>query len=301
MDARSIAATALSGGFLASAENSGWTEKISPYHFGAAPYLSKVYNGVGKAEKDAALRYGPNIVDWPEMDELGANLLLKVAAYITDPVTTTDELIPSGETSSFRSNPLGLAEFTLSRKDPAYVGRAKAVQKAAKAGASGAKEFLPEFADILELLKKVPDFRSERDLKNTQLGSAIFAHKPGDGSAREQAASCQRVLGGSANFAHEYATKRYRSNLVNWGILPFIIEGEVFKNGDYIFIPNIADKIRASFPILEAWILSGKGVKPLILKTPELNQVEREIILDGSLINYNRKNIQTKRNGRAGQ
>ncbi|GHU64531.1 hydratase [Spirochaetia bacterium] len=292
MDARSIAATALNGGYLASAEKLDTPEQSFSYHFGPAPYLSKIYNGIGKPDRSAELRYGPNITDWPPIPELGQNLLLKIVSYITDPVTTTDELIPSGETSSFRSNPLGLAEYTLSRKDPAYVGRAKAVQAAAKASLDTEKalSLLPELAEVIEGIKSIKEI-SNISLKDIQLGSAIYAHKPGDGSAREQAASCQRVLGGSANFAHEYATKRYRSNLINWGILPFIIEGEPFKNGDYVFIPNIAEKVRTSAAALNAWVISGKTVKPLTLKTPELNPGEREIVLDGSLINHNRKNL----------
>ncbi|AEF82449.1 hydratase [Leadbettera azotonutricia] len=292
MDARSIAATALNGGYLASAEHLDQPERSFPYHFGPAPYLSKIYNGIGKPDKSVELRYGPNITDWPPMAGLGENLLLKIVSYITDPVTTTDELIPSGETSSFRSNPLGLAEYTLSRKDPSYVGKAKAVQAASKAIAVSETEkafaLLPELTDAIEGVKSIQSL-SAITLKDIQLASAIYAHKPGDGSAREQAASCQRVLGGSANFAHEYATKRYRSNLINWGILPFIIDGEPFKNGDYVFIPKIAEKVRASSPVLEAWVISGKTARPVMLKTPELNPGEVELILDGSLINHNRK------------
>jgi aconitate hydratase len=291
MDARSIAATALNGGYLASAEYlEGWVEESQPYHYGAAPYLSKVYDGWNKADKNAELRYGPNITDWPAMEELGANLLVKIVAYITDPVTTTDELIPSGETSSFRSNPLGLAEFTLSRKDPAYVGAAKQVQAAAKANSSGAnpKEKLPELQDIIKGIQSIKAME-KLDSKDLQIGSAIFAVKPGDGSAREQAASCQKVLGGSANFAGEYATKRYRSNLINWGILPFIVEGTPFKKGDYVFIPRIAEKIRSSAPVLDAWVISGTNATPFTLKAPDLNDTERETLLAGSLINLNRK------------
>jgi aconitate hydratase len=296
MDARSIAATALSGGFLASAAALGWEESIVPYHFGKAPYLSRVYDGVGKADKKAELRYGPNITDWPPMEELGQHLLIKIVSCITDPVTTTDELIPSGETSSFRSNPVGLAEYTLSRKDPAYVGRAKAVQAAARALAKGetngeaagrAGGFLSELPRILEAIRGIEGMGALGE-KDVQLGSAIFAYKPGDGSAREQAASCQRVLGGLANFAREYATKRYRSNLINWGILPFVIEGDL-KNGDYVFIPGIAAAVRGVSPSLEGWLISGGEPRPFSVKAPELNPTEREIILSGCLINYNRK------------
>jgi aconitate hydratase len=288
MDARSIAAAALAGGFLASASALDWEERIAPYHFGVAPYLARVYDGTGKADKKAELRYGPNITDWPPMEELGQNLLIKIVSRITDPVTTTDELIPSGETSSFRSNPLGLAEYTLSRKDPAYVGRAKAVQAAARAlagkadgiEAAGSLSELPAVLDAIRGIEGCAGLEG-RDI---QLGSAIFAYKPGDGSAREQAASCQRVLGGCANFAREYATKRYRSNLINWGILPFLIEGDL-ENGDYVFIPGIAGAIAGASPSLEGWLIHGGEPRPLPLKAPELNPIEREIVLAGCLIN----------------
>jgi aconitate hydratase len=293
MDARSIAATALAGGCLASAENLDWEETGYPYHYGPGPYLSKVYDGAGKPDKSAGLRYGPNITGWPPMDELGANLLLKIVSYINDPVTTTDELIPSGETSSFRSNPVGLAEYTLFRKDPAYVGKAKAVRNAAQAAASGSgnpAEFLPELPGILERIRSVPAMSGVR-LKDIQIASALFARKPGDGSAREQAASCQRVLGGGANFACEYATKRYRSNLINWGILPFVVGAGALKNGDYVFIPNVAAGIGSAEAVLDAWVISGKTAAPFPLQAPELNPREREIILAGGLINYNRKNL----------
>jgi aconitate hydratase len=293
MDARSIAATALSGGFLSSASSLDWEEHTVPYHFGADPYLARVYNGVGKADKKAELRYGPNITDWPPMEALGQNLLIKIVSCITDPVTTTDELIPSGETASFRSNPVGLAEYTLSRKDPGYVGRAKAVAAAAKALAGGEKaDSLSELPRILELIRGIEGMGALAE-KDIQLGSAVFAYKPGDGSAREQAASCQRVLGGRANFAHEYATKRYRSNLINWGILPFVIEGDL-TNGDYVFIPGIADAVRGDAPSLEGWLISGGEPRPLSLKAPEFNPTEREIILSGCLINYNRKQLEKR-------
>jgi aconitate hydratase len=288
MDSRSIAATALNGGYLASAEPLARSETTTSYHFGAAPYLSKVYNGVGKADKSVELRYGPNIVDWPSMDSLGNDLLLKIVSYITDPVTTTDELIPSGETSSFRSNPIGLAEFTLSRKDPSYVGKAKSVREAAVAlskGVANTLNHLPELPSVLSVIKESLNFHGD----DLQFASAIFAHKPGDGSAREQAASCQRVLGGLANFANEYATKRYRSNLINWGILPFIIEGEPpFKNGDYVFIPGIAKAIKEGAELTAYVIESGTKLSPFALKVPELNAAERDLILSGSLINLNK-------------
>jgi aconitate hydratase len=311
MDARSIAATALNGGYLASAEALGLEEKPAVYHYDDRPYRARVYRAVGKPDRDAALIYGPNISDWPEMEALGTDLLLKIVCFITDPVTTTDELIPSGETSSFRSNPQGLAEYTLSRKDPAYVGRAKAVRQQNEAlrqgGASGGS-FTPEFAAVLAALKGIfaqgvfaqdilaqdAETRApaETPAAFPRLGSAIFARKPGDGSAREQAASCQRVLGGAANFANEYATKRYRSNLINWGILPFTVEGEPpFGNGDYVFIPGIRNAVETGAPTLRAWIIRGDGTAPFpfVLAAPELNDVERKILLAGALINYNRE------------
>jgi aconitate hydratase len=280
MDARSIAATALNGGYLTSAEPMEPERESSvSYHFGNAPYLARVFQRFGKPDKTAALQYGPNIADWPSMDKLGKDILLKIVSYITDPVTTTDELIPSGETSSFRSNPLKLAEFTLSRKDPAYVEKAKAVRD----------KRLPELPLVLEALKKGPGFQQEA----LQIGSAIYARKPGDGSAREQAASCQRVLGGCANFAGDYATKRYRSNLINWGILPFIIDGEPpFKNGDYVFIPGIEPAIRQGLASITAYTVTGSGgdACAFTLKVPELNASEKALILAGSLINHNRTN-----------
>ena len=301
MDARSIAATALSGGYLSSIESLDWEEKTHSFSFDDAPYLARVYNGFGKGDKSCELRYGPNITDWPAMEGLGENLLLKIVSFITDPVTTTDELIPSGETSSFRSNPLGLAEFTLSRKDPAYAGKAKAVRDASGFLSGGelcreASDLLPELPLVLGKLKNVLKVMPE----SVQLCSAIFARKPGDGSAREQAASCQRVLGGRANFACEYATKRYRSNLINWGILPFILEGEpVFKNGDYVFIPGIAGALREEAVSLGSYVFhcggretespEGGELLPFTLKIPELTLLERELILSGSLINYNRR------------
>ncbi|GHV92893.1 hydratase [Spirochaetia bacterium] len=298
MDARSIAATALNGGYLSSAESLGFEEKTVPYHYDDGPYKARVYNGAGKSDKAAELIYGPNITDWPSMEALGENLLLKIVAFITDPVTTTDELIPSGETSSFRSNPQGLAEYTLSRKDPSYVGKAKAVRSAGEALLAGRLpgETLPEFAAVLEGITHIGGFEKTGPA-DIQLGSAIFARKPGDGSAREQAASCQRVLGGAANFANEYATKRYRSNLINWGILPFNLEETPpFKNGGYVFIPGIRKAVAGGKDTVEAYAIAGEqatGVRPaaFTLKVPELNPTEKEILLAGSLINFNRNNL----------
>ncbi|GHT58254.1 hydratase [Spirochaetia bacterium] len=293
MDARSIAATALNGGYLASAESLGFEEKIIPYHYDDGPYRTRVYNGAGKPDRAAELVYGPNITDWPSMPALGENLLLKIVAFITDPVTTTDELIPSGETSSFRSNPQGLAEYTLSRKDPAYVGKAKAVRDAAEALLAGKAldENLPEFAAIFNEIKTISGFKKISP-KDIQLGSALFARKPGDGSAREQAASCQRVLGGAANFANEYATKRYRSNLINWGILPFNLAGTPpFKNGDYVFVPGIRLAVADGKDAVEAYVIVNGKAAAFTLKVPELNSTEKEIVLAGSLINFNRSRL----------
>ena len=290
MDARSIAATAANKGFLTPATDLVDIEYTRPaYHFDSAIYESRVFESRGEARSDAELRFGPNIKDWPEMSHLTDNLLIKVVSEIHDPVTTTDELIPSGETSSYRSNPLALAEFALSRKDPAYVGRAKEVQKAELARRAGedVTEALPELRSILDILKKDYEITNE----NTGIGSTIFAEKPGDGSAREQAASCQKVLGGWANISREYATKRYRSNLINWGMLPFLVDQEdlPFENGDYIFIPDIAEIIRSGGEEAKAYVVN-KGMKEFTVRTAALTEDERRIISDGCLINYYRNN-----------
>ncbi|MDR2740756.1 MAG: hydratase [Treponema sp.] len=298
MDSRSIAATARNGGFLTSAESFPEDAGIPPYHYDDAPYRNRVYNGVGLPRPEEPLHFGPNITGWPAMEDLGDHLLVRIVAFITDPVTTTDEIIPSGETSSYRSNPVGLAEFTLSRKDPAYVGRAKAVRQAeiARQGAvreaAGCSAFadLPDIAGVLAKIRLLPEGKG-LDPGSLRIGSAIYAVKPGDGSAREQAASCQRVLGGAANFAREYATKRYRSNLINWGILPFSVEGEPpFKNGDYIFVPGIAAAVRGEEGSLKAYVIRKDGVSAFTLEKPELTPSEKEIILAGSLINFNKRN-----------
>lgn len=284
MDARSIAATAANKGYLTSAEDIDVNFTRPKYYFDSKIYDNRVYNGVGKPDPSVELRFGPGIVDWPVMTELTDDIILKVVSEIHDPVTTTDELIPSGETSSYRSNPLKLSEFALSRKDPAYVGRAKAVQKAEKARIAGEDilEALPELKDIYDAIRSNFDF----DFKATQIGSTIFAVKPGDGSAREQAASCQKVLGGLANIANEYATKRYRSNLINWGMLPFIYKGELpFANGDYIFIKDIRKAIIDKASEIKAYVVN-KGMKEFSLQLGELTDDEREIILKGCLINY---------------
>ncbi len=285
MDARSIAATAANKGYLTAATDIDVEYKGQKYFFDRTIYDNRVYNGVGKADPDVEIKFGPNIKDWPEMVALTENLMLKVASVINDPVTTTDELIPSGETSSFRSNPLGLAEFTLSRKDPEYVGRAKKIQAIEKVREAG--ECMGE-ADpsMKEAMHKVKEMFPDVCGKNTGVGSTIFAVKPGDGSAREQAASCQKVLGGWANIAKEYATKRYRSNLINWGMLPFIMEEDYeFSVDDYIFIPGIVDAIKNKDDVIKAYVVKD-NMKELSLKLGDLTDDERDIILAGCLINY---------------
>ena len=286
MDARSIAATAANKGYLTPATDVDVEFSSPKYYFDKSIYENRVFDSKGVAEPDVEIQFGPNIKDWPEMSALTDNMLLKVVSEIHDPVTTTDELIPSGETSSYRSNPLGLAEFTLSRKDPAYVGRAKEVQAAEKARIAG-KCPCDAFEELRPVMDTVKAAYPNVNHDNTGIGSTIFAVKPGDGSAREQAASCQKVLGGWANIANEYATKRYRSNLINWGMIPFIIdEGELpFKNGDYIFIPNIKEAVIAKASVIPAFVV-GDILKPFDLKLGELTDDERKIILDGCLINY---------------
>ena len=289
MDARSIAATAANKGFLTAATDIDANYSKPKYFFDKTIYENRVFDSKGVADPSVEIKFGPNIKDWPEMCALTDNLLLKVVSEIHDPVTTTDELIPSGETSSYRSNPLGLAEFTLSRKDPAYVGRAKEVQAAEKAREEDKcpATALPEIKGIMDKVKtKFP----EAGRVNTGIGSTIYAVKPGDGSAREQAASCQKVLGGWANIAQEYATKRYRSNLINWGMLPFIYPAEElpFANDDYIFVPGIEKAIREKADKVKAYVVKDE-LKEFELGLGELTDDEREIILKGCLINYNRK------------
>lgn len=287
MDARSIAATAVNKGKLTPATDLDIEYTKPEYKFNGDVYKNRCYNGFGKPDASVEIKFGPNITDWPAMSELTDDIVLKVVSVITDPVTTTDELIPSGETSSYRSNPLGLAEFTLSRKDPAYVGRAKEVQKAEKAREKGENP-----AEAYEEIKGVFDSINEKfpnvDINKTGIGSTIYAVKPGDGSAREQAASCQKVLGGWANIAVEYATKRYRSNLINWGMLPFILDGEIpFENGDYIFVPNVKKLVSEKATEFKAYIV-GKDMKEFTLKMGDLTDDERKIILSGCLINFYR-------------
>ncbi len=289
MDARSIAATAANKGILTPATEFDGTLNKYQYHFDSNIYANRVFDSKGVADPEVEIQFGPNIKDWPAMGELPENLVLQVVSEIHDPVTTTDELIPSGETSSYRSNPLGLAEFALSRKDPQYVGRAKEIQKAEKERMNGGNpcDAVPQVKDIMTVVRGT---FADADSSNTGFGSTIFAVKPGDGSAREQAASCQKVLGGWANIANEYATKRYRSNLINWGMLPFLIEeGDLpFANLDYLFIPGIKKAVEEKAEVIKAYTVADGSLKEFTMKLGELTDEERQIILKGCLINYNR-------------
>ena len=290
MDARSIAATAANKGYLTAATDLDVNYTKPKYFFDQTIYQNRVFDSHGQADSSVEVKMGPNIKDWPKMCALTDHLMLKVVSEIHDPVTTTDELIPSGETSSYRSNPLGLAEFTLSRKDPAYVARAKEVQKAELAREEGGQpyEVLPELKDAVDVIMQQFPQINER---NTGIGSTIFAVKPGDGSAREQAASCQKVLGGWANIAHEYATKRYRSNLINWGMLPLLVQegGLPFANGDYLFLPDIRKAVEEKASEITAYVVKEGGLKEFCMTLGELTDDERSIILKGCLINFNRK------------
>ena len=287
MDARSIAATAANGGILTSAEKYADNYEVPEYNYDDSSYRARIYNGFGKAEPEDKLIYGPNIKDWPEQEALAQNILLRVCSKIMDKVTTTDELIPSGETSSYRSNPLGLAEFTLSRRDPGYVQRAKdvrALEKARLAGEAQSDEALKN------ALGKVKNILPDVDEKTIEIGSVIYCVKPGDGSAREQAASCQRVLGGLANICSEYATKRYRSNVMNWGMLPFQMKNEpAFEIGDYILVPNVLDAMDGDMQSIKAYVL-GDEVKEIELYIAPMTDDEKKIVKAGCLINFNRKN-----------
>ena len=287
MDARSIAATAANGGILTSAEKYADNYEVPEYNYDDSSYRARIYNGFGKAEPEDKLIYGPNIKDWPEQEALAQNILLRVCSKIMDKVTTTDELIPSGETSSYRSNPLGLAEFTLSRRDPGYVQRAKdvrALEKARLAGEAQSDEALKN------ALGKVKNILPDVDEKTIEIGSVIYCVKPGDGSAREQAASCQRVLGGLANICSEYATKRYRSNVMNWGMLPFQMKNEpAFETGDYILVPNVLDAMDGDMQSIKAYVL-GDEVKEIELYIAPMTEDEKKIVKAGCLINFNRKN-----------
>ena len=287
MDARSIAATAANGGKLTSAETMDCWGDIPEYNYEDRAYKARVYNGYNKAELDSELRFGPNIKDWPEMEALSENILLKVSSKILDEVTTTDELIPSGETSSYRSNPLGLAEFTLSRRDPEYVGRAKAVQAMENERLAG--KVNAEIADVIKVVNTIPGQEAVK-AENVEIGSTIYANKPGDGSAREQAASCQRVLGALANITQEYATKRYRSNCMNWGMLPFHLKGEptMFDVDDYIYIPNIRTALEGDLTDIPAYVIKNGKAEEIHLYIQPMTENERRIVKAGCLINFNR-------------
>lgn len=294
MDARSIAATAANGGRLTSAwELEGW-DNVPEYEFDDISYKNRVYMGYNKGDGEKELVYGPNIKDWPEMSPLADNILLKVCSKIMDPVTTTDELIPSGETSSYRSNPLGLAEFTLSRRDPEYVGRAKEVDKLEKArtkeGAAKEVELEPVLEKLFDAIRGI-EGNENVTVQDTEVGSMIYAVKPGDGSAREQAASCQRVIGGLANICKEYATKRYRSNVMNWGMVPFQMEeAPCFEIGDYIYVPGVRKALDGDLKDIKAYVLGkeGSSIRTLDLYIADMTAEEREIVKAGCLINYNR-------------
>ena len=292
MDARSIAASAARGGLLTSAEEFAEAFTAPPaYHFDPAPYQARVYQGFGRAQEEAPLFYGPNIKDWPQRPALEENILLKVCSKLLDEVTTTDELIPSGETSSYRSNPLGLAEFTLSRRDPAYVGRAKeigAVEEARERGES-VLQADPQLEAVFQAIRTIPG-QEQVDPQSVEIGSVLYANKPGDGSAREQAASCQRVLGGLANITQDYATKRYRSNVMNWGMLPFHLKGEptAFEVGDYIYVPGIRSALEGDLSHIPAYVCKDGKAQEIILYCKDMTESEREIVKAGCLINFNR-------------
>ena len=292
MDARSIAASAARGGLLTSAEEFAEAFTAPPaYHFDPAPYQARVYQGFGKAQEEAPLFYGPNIKDWPQRPALEENILLKVCSKLLDEVTTTDELIPSGETSSYRSNPLGLAEFTLSRRDPAYVGRAKeigAVEEARERGES-VLQADPQLEAVFQAIRTIPG-QEQVDPQSVEIGSVLYANKPGDGSAREQAASCQRVLGGLANITQDYATKRYRSNVMNWGMLPFHLKGEptAFEVGDYIYVPGIRSALEGDLSHIPAYVCKDGKAQEITLYCKDMTESEREIVKAGCLINFNR-------------
>ena len=287
MDARSIAATAANGGKLTSAETMDCWGDVPEYNYEDRAYQARVYNGYNKAEEESELRFGPNIKDWPEMEALSENILLKVSSKILDEVTTTDELIPSGETSSYRSNPLGLAEFTLSRRDPEYVGRAKAVQAMEKERLAGTVN--AEIAEVMKVVNTIPGQEAVK-AEDVEIGSTIYANKPGDGSAREQAASCQRVLGALANITQEYATKRYRSNCMNWGMLPFHLKGEptMFEVDDYIYVPNARTALEGDLTDIPAYVIKNGKAEEIHLYIQPMTENERKIVKAGCLINFNR-------------
>ena len=290
MDARSIAATAANGGVLTSATQYSCWEDVPEYRFDKAAYERRVYQGFGQGEGSKGLVYGPNIKDWPNMSPLADNILLKVCSKIMDEVTTTDELIPSGETSSFRSNPLGLAEFTLSGRDPDYVKRSKEVHRLETARVKG-KDMAalePELETVFAAIQKIPGQEKVR-VQEIEASSMIYANKPGDGSAREQAASCQRVIGGLANITREYATKRYRSNVINWGMIPFQTKDTLdFEVGDYIYVPGVREALNGDLKDIRAYVVKGGDVKEMTLYVADMTEEEREIVKAGCLINYNK-------------
>ena len=292
MDARSIAATAANGGKLTSAEDMDCWGNIPAYHYDDKAYKSRVYWGFGKENLDSEIRFGPNIKDWPEQEALADNILLKVVSKILDEVTTTDELIPSGETSSYRSNPLGIAEFTLSRRDPQYVGRAKEVQKVEYARLKGEDPAKGELAEVYAAIKKIPGQEGVSSME-IEYGSTIYANKPGDGSAREQAASCQRVLGALANITQEYATKRYRSNCMNWGMIPFHLKGEPnFEVGDYVYVPGIRTALEKNeLGSIKAYVIKGGKAEEVELYIQDMTENERDIVKAGCLINFNKNKV----------
>ena len=292
MDSRSIAASAANGGRITSAAELDCWGDVPEYSYDDRCYQARLYQGFGKADADRDLRFGPNIKDWPEQEPLADNILLAIASKIEDEVTTTDELIPSGETSSYRSNPLGLAEFTLSRRDPDYVKRAKGIQNYEKARTSGDVQALENLSGVLEAAKGIQGCEG-LEWTDVEIGSALYANKPGDGSAREQAASCQRVLGGLANITQEYATKRYRSNCINWGMLPFHLKGapDVFEVGDFVFVPNVRKVLEGSMQSIDAYVISADAKtqpRQIELFIQPLTDVEKDILKAGCLINYNR-------------
>ena len=289
MDARSIAATAANGGILTSAETLDCWGDVPEYEFDPSVYNKRVYYGFQKGDEEKSLVYGPNIKDWPKMSPLTDNILLKVCSKILDPVTTTDELIPSGETSSYRSNPLGLAEFTLSRRDPEYVGRSKEADKIEKTRVAG-EDVLKAEPELVNVYEKIHTIAGQEEVvpAETEGGSMIYAVKPGDGSAREQAASCQRVIGGLANITKEYATKRYRSNVMNWGMIPFQMKGEPeFEIGDYIYVPDVRKALDSDMKDIKAYVI-GDEVKEISLYIADMTEDEKKIVKAGCLINYNR-------------
>ena len=291
MDARSIAATALNGGKITAATDIDYEPVHHDYHFDKGVYDRRLYYGFGKADPSVELVMGPNITDWPKMQPLAENLLVELAAVLHDPVTTTDELIPSGETSSYRSNPLRLAEFTLSRRDPEYVGRAKEVDalEVAREKGEDVLRLAPELETVFAAIRAIPG-QEGVDPQTVEIGSVIYANKPGDGSAREQAASCQRVLGGLANITQDYATKRYRSNVMNWGMLPFHLKGEpsAFEVGDYIYVPGIRSALDGDLSHITGYVLKNGQAVELPLYCKDMTENERAIVKAGCLINFNR-------------